>query len=140
MSTQTDWQSEAKRAADHAYQHLFEAHRGAIPWGHTGVTAVFGNDGYETDDPRARAEVALLRKELGRNGLAELGFAVGQEEGYTWAMLVRTADHAALHEAVWAAYEGACREARKPGVGAVQYPIAGDVFSTDIDGLRPSLN
>jgi hypothetical protein len=98
-----DWQAEATAAANFAFAEMFEAHRGAIPWRDLGVSVAFGNDGY-TQDERSQRDVVVLRDLLAGVGLVELGFGTDPEDGYTWALLVQTADHELLNELVWTAF------------------------------------
>ena len=98
-----NWNEEARREANRAYEEMFSAHRGAFPSRVVGHTVIFGNDAY-TSDGRTRAEVAKLRDYLGAKGIQEVGFGTGDVEGYTWAMIVRSGDSPALHTAVWWAW------------------------------------
>jgi hypothetical protein len=136
---EVDWNAEAVRAAEHVHEHLFGAHRGAIPWETLGVSAASGNDGDSLDD-RAKAEVGLLRESLRRAGNPELSFGVGGE-GYTWAMIVETAEHEDLYALVWDAWDRARSGSGGLVVGGVQPEIAAescDEASRQV--LRPSVN
>ncbi len=55
------------------------------------VLGIFGNDNYIAET-RARREVELIRLQLRELGAEEAGFGLSQD-GYTWALLVRCADH-----------------------------------------------
>jgi hypothetical protein len=91
-----DWNAEAKAAANYVLDAMFSTRRGTIEWCDGDVTVVFGNDGYGTDE-RSRREVAVLRMALEIAGLTELGFGLSDdEEQYTWAMIVNTADGGTL--------------------------------------------
>jgi hypothetical protein len=106
-----DWHAEASAAARYLWKHHFPAHRGAILWC-PNVTAVFGNDGYDTkqnkpdetaDDDRAKQEVELLRMKLQELRIQELGFGV-DEGGYTWVVLVDSPKARELNELIWTCY------------------------------------
>jgi hypothetical protein len=73
------------------------------------VTVIFGNDGYalpkESDeDKRVEQEVSAVREYLAVEGVPILGFAVGSEDGYGWAMLVQTDDVDTMNRLVWACW------------------------------------
>jgi hypothetical protein len=142
MSEAIDWDAEARRAANLVGTHLLRAHRGAMPWEAPGTCAVFGNDGY-ADDPRARREVELVRDHLRSAGLDELGFGVCDEDGCTWALLVRADDHEGLFDAVWDAWGDACNnpDSYDP-FRAVQSAIAAAEVASAVAarGPRPSAN
>jgi hypothetical protein len=55
------------------------------------VLGVFGNDNYIAET-KARREVELTRRRLREFGAEEVGFGLSQD-GYTWALLVRCAQH-----------------------------------------------
>jgi hypothetical protein len=101
-----DWLAEASKAANRIFDQAFEAHRGATPWRVQGYAVIFGNDGYETDDPRKRAqqEVAYVRRRLADAGIPEIAFGTSDEDHYTWAMIVRTDDIAWLEDVIWAGW------------------------------------
>jgi hypothetical protein len=88
----------AVEAANYCYSKVFTAHRGAMPTEMAGVSLVFGNDG-----PRWRGEVELLRERLMLAGIEELGYGENDErdQGYSWAMLVRSRDCDLLSAMVW---------------------------------------
>jgi hypothetical protein len=92
-----DWNAEAVSMANYVYEHMFEAHRGAMPWKQDGITVVFGNDGYSSDK-RARNAVKMLRKFLDSRETPVLGFGVDSEAGHSWAMSVKTADDEVLND------------------------------------------
>ena len=118
MFNKVDWDSEAKRAANRVGDEMFEAHRGAMPWGQVGVSVVFGNDGYGADQ-RARREVAGVRRGLAEHGVAELGFGTRDDDGYAWAMIVQSGDIAFLESLVWGAWGVACgTDVEGGGLGA----------------------
>jgi len=106
------WAIEASKAAQYLHNHHSPAHRGAILW-FSNVTAIFGNDGYSgaPDDneralaamQRAKQEVEGIRSELHRLGIQELGFGTCRS-GYTWVILVRSADVNSLNASVWKHY------------------------------------
>jgi hypothetical protein len=128
-----DWLAEARKAANHIAEHMFTAHRGAMPWRLLGVTVVFGNDGYGQDE-RARREVQIVRRVLAETGVAELGFATCDEDDYTWAMLIKAEDHAAWDAMLWAAWShlnGTDEEDDE-----IQRRIAADAI--DQSGVKPT--
>ena len=101
------WDAEANVAANRILSAFQQAHRGAILWRATGLSIVFGNDGYGKD--RAlRDEVANVRTALLSAGITELGFGTSGEDDYTWAMIVRSHDTDLLSELVWRAWFSAC--------------------------------
>jgi hypothetical protein len=55
------------------------------------VLGIFGNDNYIAET-KARREVELIRRQLRELGAEEAGFGLSQD-GYTWALLVRCANH-----------------------------------------------
>jgi hypothetical protein len=55
------------------------------------VVGIFGNDNYIAE-AKARREVELTRLRLRAMGAEEAGFGLSQD-GYSWALLVRCADH-----------------------------------------------
>ncbi len=98
-----DWNAEAVVMAQYAGKEMFEAHRGAMPWKELGVSVVFGNDGY-SQDVRAKQEVEFVRSYCERAGIAVLGFGVDPDDGYSWAMLVKSADHESLIPVAWSGW------------------------------------
>jgi hypothetical protein len=112
-----NWNTEAATMADYVSDNMFGAHRGAMTWRQAGVSVVFGNDGYMQGE-RARSEVAMVRQQLGLEGIPILGFGVDSEGGYSWAMLVKTGDIGMLTHLVWSCWmpKGPAREAMaRPG-------------------------
>jgi hypothetical protein len=95
-----DWDAEAARAANYISEHNFSAHRGAIPWRQQGVVAIFGNDGYATDD-RSKREVELVRQKLPVIRAQELGFGVDSTKGYSWVMLTTLPEGANVKFLEW---------------------------------------
>jgi hypothetical protein len=85
MSTR-DWTEQAKLVVNRLTEDFFAAHRGAVPW-RKGIIAIFGNDGYSSDE-RTKKEVAWLRQNLADLHAEEVAFAT-DEEGYSWVLLVR---------------------------------------------------
>jgi hypothetical protein len=120
------WREFATDLALYARTKLFETHRGAVLVRRTSdgnvVAAVFGNDNYAFDG-RSRREVELIRQQIRKGSLAELGFGLSTD-GYSWAILVEADQHtcqtvvgkafqvemarATLEEAVWDAWRRAC--------------------------------
>jgi hypothetical protein len=100
---QFDWDAEARADANRAHQELFEAHRGAIPSRMIGFATLFANDGHGHDQ-RSRDEVEYVRAALASEGVKELGFGTSGEDGYTWAMVVRSDGLDRLTELVWRAW------------------------------------
>src|SRR5687768_5504363 len=91
----------ATKAAVYANSDRFEDHRGAMV--SHGYTAVFGNDGY-TQDEDTGTEVEVLRQLLDEAGIAEVAFAIEPDGKYSWALLVRSDDVAALQNMIWRAH------------------------------------
>ena len=114
-----DWNAEAVSMANYVYEHMFEAHRGAMPWKQDGITVVFGNDGYSSDK-RARNAVKMLRKFLDSRETPVLGFGVDSEAGHSWAMSVKTADDEVLNDGevlnslIWMFFNGHSTWTRLP--------------------------
>lgn len=111
---------QASRVADFARDRLMEVHRGAILVD-DGITAVFGNDGYEagTDD-RAKRECAQLRIALKTQNLKVLGFGLSSD-GYSWCLLAKTGDVDYLDSLVWQFYpEGGSNNSYQRGIGYVK--------------------
>jgi hypothetical protein len=102
--SEIDWNAEAIRAANHfnGGEH-FQAPRGSKTWHTLGVCVVFGNDDY-TQDVRAKQEVEFIRATLAMAGIAELGFGVNDDDGYTWAMLTRAHCPDDLNDLAWDAW------------------------------------
>jgi hypothetical protein len=98
-----DWDAEAVAMAVYVGDHLFSAHRGAMPWRQVGISVVFGNDGYRYD-LRTKEEVETVRGVFKARGIKVLGFGVEPEEGYSWAMLVDSDDAPTLNAIVWVAW------------------------------------
>jgi hypothetical protein len=98
-----DWDAEATAMAVYVGEHLFEAHRGAIPWWQEGITVIFGNDNYAGKD-WSKQEVAMVREWLEENKIPILGFGTDPEDDYSWAMLVGTRDVDAMYKLVWACF------------------------------------
>ncbi len=88
MSRQVDWDAEAAATAQYVGDHIFEAHRGVMPWHQVGVVVVFGNDGYMEE--RTKEEVRRIREALERLNAVILGFGVDPNEGYSWALLIKS--------------------------------------------------
>jgi hypothetical protein len=88
----------------------------------TFLGAVFGNDNFAANC-QTRREVELLRRQLTDVGMEELALGTS-DDGYTWALLVKTDNQemqtaagkafraemlkAYLNDAVWAAWQTAC--------------------------------
>jgi hypothetical protein len=99
-----DWNAEAIAMARHVCDHMFEAHRGAMPWKQSGVTVIFGNDDHK--DKRTQTEIARLRDFLELRGIPILGFGVEPEEHYSWAMLIQHPTHEEMAPVVWDCWNG----------------------------------
>ncbi len=123
-----DWAAEAKLAVsklavEYTADQMFPSDRGAMTW-LKGITVVYGNDGLAdnqraidrladvrtyrpatrpspTRAGRAIDRLADVRTYLAEHGIEELGFATALE-GNRWAMLVRSPDHQALDDVIWA--------------------------------------
>lgn len=88
-----------KSFATKAYRRNFSAHRGARRVARN-ECVVFGNDGFSSD-VRSQVEVARLVQELDRLGIKIVGFGLGKDDGYTWAMRVAFHDDFLLDRLVW---------------------------------------
>jgi hypothetical protein len=152
-----DWNREAALSAVHVTEHMFEAHRGAIPWRVMGYSVVFGNDGYtpsssfrfvtdpEPSEPdlRAQKEVEIVRGYLSSFGIKEMGFGL-DDEGYSWAMIVNSTDTSLLHNVVFVAWGKACDpdleiDPREVIVTGVQGQIAlGVTMSAPASDISPN--
>jgi hypothetical protein len=97
---QFDAKAAAIEAATLVFSHLLGGRRGVMPWRQHGIAVVFGNDGYSFYS-RSRDEVESVRERLRERGIEELDFGLDAQEGYSWAMLVRSEDVGALFEAIW---------------------------------------
>ena len=124
-----DWAKEAKALANHCYHKMFTAHRGAMPWRRAGFSVIFGNDGY-MGSRRAKAEVEALRVALAVAGIDELGFGVDDEEGYAWAMVVRSPNVDELGQVIHLLWAMVCssNSPEAPAFNACQMGVA-DVAS-----------
>jgi hypothetical protein len=103
-----DWTAEAVNMANYVDQNMFEAHRGAMRWKQTGVTVIFGNDGFalppkSCKDRRTEYEVSAVREYLSVEGVPILGFGVSDGNA-SWAMLVKTDDVDTMNRLVWACW------------------------------------
>ena len=92
MGNPTDWNAAAVEAADRIQAHRFHQHNGAACWWKEGVFVAFGNDGYRQDEA-SRGALDLLRQRLDDLGIAERGFGVDSDTGYTWAILVEPEEY-----------------------------------------------
>ena len=106
-----NWKLEAEDAAKYVSSNMFEAHRGAIRWKGNGVTCLFGNDGYSSDE-RSKAEVEYIRTALDPD--REIAFATGGDDGYSWAMLVRGDGPPELDDLVWSGWRSASSDSADP--------------------------
>ena len=88
-----------KSFATRAYRRNFSVHRGARKVA-PNECVIFGNDGF-TSDVRSQVEVAKLVQELDRLGIKIVGFGLGEDEGYTWALRVAFHDDFVLDRLVW---------------------------------------
>jgi hypothetical protein len=92
-----NWQSEAKRAANHAGNEMFEAHRGAIEWS-KGVVAMFANDG----EPQEMIDGVTAKCKAA--GVEILTSAICDDE-YSAAVLVKHKSCGDLHDLVWTEWQ-----------------------------------
>jgi hypothetical protein len=76
---EVNWDNEATAMANYVDKKMPWVHRGAMPWRQVGISVVFGNDCYSTDE-RARDEVAWVRDRLGELGIKVLGFGPSRVE------------------------------------------------------------
>jgi hypothetical protein len=140
---QFDWDVEARVVANRVYDGMFEAHRGAIPSRVIGYSTLFGNDGYSSDQ-RSRDEVENVRAVLAWEGIDELGFGTSGEDGYTWAMVVRSDELDLLTEIVWRAWGWANGttndEATADSFEGYQRGIARRAIEDNPRGHRESVN
>jgi hypothetical protein len=60
-----------------------------------GIRVFFGSDGY-LRDAAVREEVRSLRRLLGLKQIEELGFALNEHDGRSWALVVRTEEDTEL--------------------------------------------
>jgi len=95
-----DWNAEARLVVRHVSEHMFEAHRGAMPWKRPGISVAFGNDGAGERQDR---EIAALRSYLEERQIDELGFAksTGEDADYSWAMLIRSGNPDQFVSVLW---------------------------------------
>ncbi|MCE9546022.1 MAG: hypothetical protein K8T25_10950 [Planctomycetia bacterium] len=97
-----NYDAEAKRIANYVRGQRVEQHRGVIPLEKPGVSVVFGNDDY-AKDMRTREQVRLLFQDAYETRVDILGFAVDDEDGAAWSVVVRCDDldwlKARLHDA-----------------------------------------
>ena len=93
---------EARKVASYFYKMHFSAHRGVVRWC-PNIVAVFGNDGYKSDDGTptdAFIRIEKFRFELQKLGIKELSFNT-HEDGYSWAMLIETTESKRIFELLW---------------------------------------
>jgi len=97
-----NYDAEAKRIANYVHTQHTEEHRGVIPLKEPGISVVFGNDDYARD-MRTREQVRLLFQDAYETHVDILGFAVDDDAGVAWSMVVRCDDldwlKARLHDA-----------------------------------------
>lgn len=97
-----NFDAEAKRIANYVHAQHAEQHRGVIPLKDPGISVLFGNDNY-ADDMRTREQVRLLFQDAYETHVDILGFAVDDDAGTAWSMVVRSDDldwlKARLHDA-----------------------------------------
>ena len=81
----------AAALAVYARRKLENVHRGALLIRCIGdgnmIAAVFGNDNYRFDE-KVRREVELVRQNLRKAGIEEMGFGLSHD-GYSWSVLVK---------------------------------------------------
>ncbi len=122
-----DWASEARRAVGYVSGgKMFAARRGAMRWDHAGVTVVFGNDGLARN-PRAKDEVAAVRRFIADRGIKELGFATCPG-GYSWAFLLQSEDVDSLNRLLRGVWENPIQWFQK------------DVARQEIEAGSPKVN
>ena len=107
--TETDMltQHELQTLVNAVGEHLFKAHRGAVPVPNRGTVVVFSNDGH-FKEPRGQAAIATARRLLEVEGFT-LGPVVTTEDQYSWLFeaVPAEADWAkALELATAAVWEG----------------------------------
>lgn len=86
-----DWNQYAARLAPLIRKQIFEAHRGVFVLPDHRYYAVFGNDGYGSDE-RSKREVELFRSKVleGERDREEVGFGTDAEnKNYTWVLIIR---------------------------------------------------
>jgi hypothetical protein len=105
---------------EHIHDAYFEAHRGVIRGRRHNLFAVFGNDGYHSENGRARREVAHVREEITARGYKITHFVANGPgalpgSSYTWLLLVEkpagVTDEQAeafLDGALWEGWARAC--------------------------------
>jgi hypothetical protein len=97
-----NYDAEAKRIANYVRTQHAEQHRGVIPLKDPGISVLFGNDDY-ADDMRTREQVRLLFQDAYETHVDILGFAVDDEKGAAWSLVVKCDDldwlKARLHDA-----------------------------------------
>ena len=100
-----DWNLYAVEKANLIRREIPTADRTALHTGSDGASVLFGHDDYQ-NDPRARHEVAILRKNLRDRGIPELGFGTS-DDGKTWVMVVWSMDQSTLQQALFDAWQSA---------------------------------
>lgn len=120
-------------------QELGEAHRGAFPYGDSGVVVVFGNDCFVAD-PRSQRSVDAVRDRVSQLDATEMNFAVSRD-GVTWVLVVIVPDALdvqeaarALEDAAWDGWMGGRRSERN-AFEVIQRTIARRV----LDGTWPAM-
>jgi hypothetical protein len=97
-----NYDAEAKRIANYVHSQKSELHRGVIPLKDPSISVVFGNDNYASD-MRTREQVRLLFQDAYETHVDILGFAVDDDAGTAWSIVVRCDDldwlKARLHDA-----------------------------------------
>ena len=114
-----DWSDMAECLANFAHEAMFSTHRGAAQISEE-VAVIFGNDGNPTEIQNSSyAEVKELRRRLVEAEIEEIGFGLSNEEGYSWAMIVRAMeDDEDLNQLVWDCWFNNERRQLKPSTEA----------------------
>ena len=126
-----DWTAEARHMVRHVSKHMFEAHRGAMPWKKPGISVAFGNDGH---DKRQINEIATLIAYLREHKIKELGFAA-TDDRYSWVMIVKSDNPDQFVLPLWAGWLEGAPESLAAFFYGVQSSIAERVIEDH--GIKP---
>jgi hypothetical protein len=99
-------QSECRKIARYFSQYLFSVWGGAVQWTPEFV-AVFGNDGYISEDgeeTKSFGKVQKFRSEIKARNIKELAFGT-DSDGFTWSMIVEYGKARIIHELLWKCME-----------------------------------
>ncbi|WP_429181351.1 restriction endonuclease [Aeromonas salmonicida] len=112
------WHKEAEKLCEHinGTHQLMANHRGVMEWG-DGITAVYGNDGYDPrpGEPiskyvkRTRRQVEIFENGIEKKGFNKLAFAKSKN-GVTWVILVESNDINTLSAFIQASFMLALEE------------------------------